>query len=317
MKLLIPISYFFGKPTSELWQLDTKTHEQKLLTKLPASSLDVKGKGFTGIAWINNHQLVGCDFNRVFIIDRISCKQTNIIHDDQYNDLHHVSVSGSDIYIANTGRDTVEVLDHNLQTKARINLISDSQILQRINGQCCVDDEYYDESSIEFCSRKVADTWHINHIIRANWQLDEKLIATSFKNMCMIDAITREQISNTFPEQPHDGFIDNEYMWATSVCGKVYRSILSFPLDFELMFDLFKDSKFKGWCRGLLITEKSLFIGITAIYKESHRTSWLNCPIESTRTGIYRVDIESLTIDDFYDFSHPNGSRIFTIIKDQ
>jgi hypothetical protein len=318
VKLFIPISYFFGGPTSELWQLDTETKHKRLLATLPSSARDVVGKGITSIAWLNDRQLVGCDFNRVFIFDHAQCELTQIRQDEQYNDLHHISVDGQRVYLANTGRDCIDILDHQLQLVSRLDFLSDTEISLRVEGQYSTKGDYYDNetSAIEFHLRKVPDTWHINHVIKAGERLDNRIIATSFKKKHLLDARTMQQLSNDLPTQPHDGFVDQNYIWITTVSGQIYRSPLSLPLQFELFFDVFQETKFEGWCRGLLITDDSLYVGITAIHKECSRTSWLKSSVEETRTGVYRIDLASLSIADFYDFSHSNGSRIFSIIGD-
>jgi len=319
VKLLIPISSFFGAPKSELWLLDTETKEQRLLTRLPSSGQEVVGKGFTSIAWVNNRHLVGCDFNRVFILDRALCELVNIRQDEQYNDLHHVSVEGQTIYLANTGRDCVDILDHQLRPVGRLDFLSNMEVSSRVKGHYSTEGDYYDNetSLIKFNLRKVPDKLHLNHVIRAGEQLGNRIIATSFKQQHLLDAVTQKPVSNDLPYQPHDGFIYDKFIWITTVSGQIYRAALSIPLRFELFFDLFLFSEFKGWCRGLLVTDDALYVGITAIHKQSSRTSWLNSSIEDTRTGIYRIDLRSLSIDSFYDFSDPCGNRIFSIIGDQ
>ncbi|NNG43324.1 hypothetical protein HJP15_10430 [Pseudoalteromonas sp. NEC-BIFX-2020_002] len=318
MKLLIPISYFFGNPKSELWQLDTETKKRSLLATLPSSERDVAGKGLTSVTWISNDLLVGCDFNRVFIIDRKLCELKKINTDEQFNDLHHVSFDGHFIHIANTGRDCVDVLDNQLQSVSRIEFLPIEEISSRVKGEYKAQGDYYDCEAIkiDFHLRKVPDSLHINHVIRVGKELANKVIVTSFKKKCLVDAKTLEPLSNNLPEQPHDGFIDNKYIWITTVSGKVFRSKLSLPFNFELFFDLFRVVKFKGWCRGLLVANDTLFIGVTAIHKENNRTNWLNSPVKNTRTGVYQINLASLNIEHFYDFSHTNGSRIFSIISD-
>ncbi|EPJ56208.1 MAG: hypothetical protein OFPI_00990 [Osedax symbiont Rs2] len=318
MKLLIPISSFFGAPKSELWQLDTETKEQRLLTRLPCSGQEVAGKGFTSLAWINKGQLVGCDYNRVFILDRTQCDLVKIRQDNQYNDLHHISVEGRKIYLANTGRDCIDILDHQLRPVERLDFLPDAEVSARVKGQYDTEGGYYDNesSTIKFNLRKVPDKWHLNHVIKVGEQLGNRIIATSFKQQYLLDAVSRKSISNDLPYQPHDGFVYGKFIWITTVSGQIYRAALSIPLHFELFFDLFLFSEFKGWCRGLLVTEDALYVGITVIHKESSRTLWLNGPIEDTRTGIYRIDLRSLSIDSFYDFSHQCGNRIFSIIGD-
>ncbi|MFK5892670.1 MAG: hypothetical protein QM504_05575 [Pseudomonadota bacterium] len=318
MKLLIPISYFFSTPRSELWQIDTETKQQRLIVVLPSSGLNVVGKGLTSIAWLNSNVLVGCDFNRVFMLDRNLCEITAVIQNEQYNDLHQVSVKEDKIYLANTGRDCIDILDHQLKPLSRLDFLSKENASARINGNYSTEGDYYDNesSTIEFNLRKVPDIWHINHVIKAEEQLGNRVIATSFKKKYLLDAMTQQPLSNELPDQPHDGFVGHKFIWVTTVSGKIYRSTLSLPLYFELFLDLFKQSEFEGWCRGLLISGDALYIGITAIHEESSRTNWLKCPTEETRTGIYHINLVTKSIQNFYDFSHPSGSRVFSIIDD-
>jgi len=318
VKLLIPISSFFGTPKSELWQLDTETKEQRLLSTLPSYGQEVVGKGFTSLAWVNNRQLVGCDFNRIFILDRALCELVNIRQDEQYNDLHHVSVKGGNIYLANTGRDCIEILDQQLRPIERLDFLSDIEVSARIKGHYSTEGDYYDNetSTVDFYCRKVPDKLHLNHVIKSVAELDNKIIATCFKKKCLIDAISQQPISNELPNQPHDGFIHDKFIWITTVSGQIYRSVLSLPMRFELFYDLFLNSRYEGWCRGLLVTEHDLYVGITAIHKESRRTSWLKGSIENTRTGVYRIDLRTLSIESFYDFNDLCGNRIFSIISD-
>jgi len=312
MKLLIPISCFFGIPKSELWQLDTKTGDKSLLTTLPNIEENVTGKGITGLAWLNKTTLVGCDFNSVFTLDKTTYNILRRKLSPRYNDLHNLTVTNNIIYLANTGLDSIEMLDETLEAIQQFNALSDEGIYNRLNGNYITNGDYYDNaiSKLSFNQRKVPDYLHINHVMKHQ----NSIIATSFKQKCLVDGHSFKPLSNVFPEQPHDGFIHNDCIWVTTVSGHIFRAELSLPFKFKMVLDLFDSGDYHGWCRGLFISGKQLFIGITAIQSQNDRTQWLKVPASETKTGIYKVDYDSLAIDNFYDFSDESGHRIFTIL---
>ena len=311
MKLLIPIS-FFNASHSEIWQLDCKTKQQKKLTSFIDKKRAVNGKGITGLAWLNSTELVGCDFNRLFIIDRKTLKILSIYTDNELNDLHHICVNENNIYVANTGRDSIERYNDQLSLVERIDNLSPIEWKNRIAGKYKITGDYYDKDIKKpFYQRKIPDKYHFNHVEILNKQL----VITSFTKKQLVDGRTLENLGNTLPERLHDGFIYQNKIWITLVSGQVYFSSLKQPFQFKLFFDLFKKAPVYGWCRGLLINDGKLYIGITTIY-DKKRTPWLKGDVNKTKTGIYQIDLDTKQIETFYDFSHIDGSRIFTIITD-
>jgi hypothetical protein len=319
MKLLIPVSYFFGAPRSEIWQLDTQSGQRQCLYTLAPSSRDVLGKGITGLTWLNNTQLLACDFNRLLLLNRTDGDIIREYADDQFNDLHHVHVQGKYIYVANTGRDSIDVLDHQLQWVQRLDGLSASDWILRHQGNYAVHGNYYDrpDSGLPFNQRKVPDTWHFNHVLCDPRVAEGRIVATSFVRKQLMDAQTLEALSETLPDAPHDGLIAKDAIWITTVTGKVYRSPLTLPFTFKCVLDLFAQAAKKGWCRGLLISKNTLYIGITSIYEKSSRTAWLDCPLGETASGIYCVNLTTFTITAFHDFTTDEGSRIFSILGDR
>ncbi|WP_461534727.1 hypothetical protein [Spongorhabdus nitratireducens] len=318
MKLLVPVSYFFGKPRSEIWQLDTENNVKKLICSLPSSNKEVRGKGITGLSWLDNDYLVACDFNRLIKLEYDSWNVVEVVEDSEFNDLHHLSVSKNRIYLANTGRDSIDVFDDRLNMIQRIDGLSEQEWKQRVTGDYEVSGPYFDSpcSGLPFHSRRGPDKWHFNHVFKAGEGLEERIIATSFGARAMMDPETLEVISSKLPVQPHDGFVHGDYLWVTTVSGTIYRAAINQPLVFEPVVDLFAYAPHQGWCRGMYISGDKLFVGITAIYEKSNRTRWLKGAIEDSRSGIYKISLSSLQIEAFYDFSTAEGSRIFSIVPD-
>ncbi|KKO46568.1 hypothetical protein WG68_04500 [Arsukibacterium ikkense] len=314
MKLLVPISYFQGLPRSEIWILDTVTGQKnRVFYQETVSERAVDGKGITGLAWLKEGVLVACDFNQVWLINSSDYSVTALLQDNEFNDLHQVSVVSNQILVSNTGRDSVDVLNGNLSFNTRHGMLSDSDLNDRILGNYKIRGKYYDrpQQNTEFFRRKVPDNYHINHSI----MVDGRLLITCFKQKVLIDALTGEVVSNEFDTQPHDGFIHADSIWVTTVAGKVYRSTLAFPLRFVEVIDMADRGPFKGWCRGLAILNNKIFIGITAVKEITERTAWLKVPSATTKTGIYQLNLNSMDVEFFFDFTNRDGSRIFTFIQ--
>lgn len=319
MNLIIPVSYFFGNPRSEIWAINVHKGDKTLLKTLPDSDKQVSGKGITGIAWLNDNQLVACDFNRLFKIDRQGLKITTICEDPELNDLHSLHVDQGLIYVANTGRDSIDIFNYQLELQKRIDCLPSDEWKERNAGNYSISGSYYDspDGSIPFNCRIVPDKWHFNHVFKTPEHLDGRVIATSFSTRSLLDVNSLKSVSSTFNTQPHDGFVYEDELWVTTVSGQICKAPFKVPYDFEMVVDLFKIAPHKGWCRGLLIASGSIFIGITRIYQTSKRTDWLNCSVEGTRSGVYQLSMNTLEIEAFYDFSSKEGARIFTMIADR
>lgn len=319
MNLIVPVSYFFNAPRSEIWHLDTLTGRKEKVVTLEKTGREVRGKGITGLAWLDHSNLVACDFNRLFKLNSKSYKLEDSFEDCEFNDLHSLSVSNGYVYVANTGRDSIDVFNSNLELIERIDCLTDQELAKRKAGDYYVTGSYFDEpkASLPFHKRRVPDRWHFNHVFKSTSYFDDKVIATCFSERCLVDVHTLQQISSALPIQPHDGVLYKDYLWVTTVSGQIYRALKQIPFKFELVLDLFTKAAYQGWCRGLYIEDNVMYIGITAIYEVGHRTRWLDVAIDETRSGIYKVNLVTSEIEEFYDFSSVDGARIFTMIADK
>ena len=235
MKLLLPISYFFESPKSKILELDTENGQTKCLLELPPTSRDVVGKGITSLGWISTNQLVACDFNSIFIIDSSTWKITKSNKGDELNDLHHLSVKDDRVFLVNTGRDSIDVFDFNLNLIERYDGLNASELSGRLEGGYSINGDYYDRPCINkpFHCLKVPDKWHFNHIAVVN----DQLITTSLKTKQLINPVNFQPLCDPLPDHPHDGYVHDEFIWVTTVSGKIYRSPLSKPF-YALIFFL-------------------------------------------------------------------------------
>lgn len=314
MKLIIPISFFRGKPRSEIWILDTESqHKTKVYREETPTDYAVEGKGITGIAWINARKLVACNFNHLLFINPQNWQRQAILFREDFNDLHQLAIKDNKIFIVNTGLDSIDVLSTALAWHTRISLVDGEHIKQRIQGAYQTQGDYYTcpNTVPKFYLRKVPNTHHLNHICF----IEKRILSTSFSQQCLIEIESGNPASNILSNKPHDGIVHNGFLWVTTVNGEIHRAALNTKhLEFETVFSLFEYAPHHGWCRGLYIQRDALFVGITAIHQTNSRTQWLTQAEHCTKTGVYRLDLQTGVIHDWYDFSDEDGSRIFSMI---
>lgn len=317
MKILTAISYFKRNSHSEIWQINTTTQQKKRLMVLPKSPYPVFAKGATGITWINEETLAVCDFNRIIKINRNTWSIVDEKNDSQFNDLHQISTYQNQLLISNTGRDSIDFLDFDFKSLSRHSLISEKDWQDRKSENYEVDDRYYNNpGNLPFFQRKVPDTHHINHVFQID-RFKNKIIVNCFYEKCLRDLKTFDIISNYLPNYIHDGVIYKDHLWITTVSGKIYKAKLELPFKFEVVIDLFVTAPQHGWCRGLFFEKNHAYIGVTVLNNHSDRTAWLQQDIKRTGTGIYKFNLNTNCIEQFYNLSHPDGARIFSIVSEQ
>lgn len=315
MKLVVPLSYFSGQPRSELWQLDPGTGECRLWRTLPASPYSVRGKGVTGIARLPEGGFALCDFNRVLLLDDEGNVCASRSRRDM-NDLHSVTLTSEGLLVTNTGRDTVDCLNAGLTLRRRWDALSREDWRRRWAGTDTPEEAYYDApgATIPFRRRRLKDRFHFNHALALP---DDRIVASSLTEGCFIDMDRFRTVSQPLAATSHDGVIWENALWITTVSGTVYQAPLARELVFQPVVDLFRLVPHHGWCRGLCLAGGRLFVGITVVQQPSYRTAWLRQPVADTRTGVYQLDLNHMTVERFFDLSHPDGARIFNLVEAQ
>lgn len=317
MNLLVPVSYFCGAPRSEIWRIDCDKGISERWLTLPNSGREVRGKGITGLQRLNALTWVGCDFNRVFTLDSHG-KLRNIREATDANDLHQLSVSDGLVYLANAGRDAVDILNSDLELVARHDGLNAQEWYDRLHGKYQIDSNYYDppDSALPFFQRRVPDKWHFNHVVKLPRQFGGNIAATCFAQKALYDAVALQPISNALPHSPHDGAIHANKLWLTTVDGGLYAACPAMPLYFNKVLDLFSIIPYHGWCRGLLFTQSKLFVGITAVNHDNARADWLRVPPSHTRSGVCQLNASTYEFENFYDFTCAAGARIFSMVEE-
>lgn len=313
MSLVVPVSYFAGRPRSELWRLDASSGEHSLWKTLPDSPYAVRGKGVTGMTHLPDGGYALCDFNRVLLMtDQGEICASRSRRD--MNDLHSISVTPGGLLLSNTGRDSVDLLDSGLTLRQRWDGLSREAWRRRWKGANTPDEPYYDApgTGLDFRQRRLKDRYHFNQALLLP---DGRVVANSLSERCFIDMERLRAVSEPLTTPSHDGVVCDGEIWITSISGTLYRATLDTELFFRPALDLFSLVPHHGWCRGLCFSAGWLFVAITVIQQASSRTAWLRQPVSETRSGVYQIDPERMSIERFFDLSHPDGARIFSLVE--
>jgi hypothetical protein len=116
----------------------------------------------------------------------------------------------------------------------------------------------------------------------------------------------------------HDGCRANGRYYFTSVCGHVIEADLDERRVTETFRVCEKDgTPVIGWCRGLLVTDDSYYVGFTVLRKTlfSENVAWLKQQIKGVegirKTQIVKVDRGTRTIVDRFVFDTDELSSVF------
>lgn len=313
MSLVVPVSYFAGRPRSELWRLDASTGEYSRWKTLLDSPHPVHGKGVTGMIRLPTGGYALCDFNRVLLMSEEGEITATRSRRDM-NDLHSISVVRDGLLLSNTGRDSIDWLDFGLSLRRRWDGLSRAEWHSRWAGADIPNEPYYDAlgGAAAFRQRRVKDRYHFNQALLLP---DGRVVANSLSRRCFIDLERFCAVSESLSEPSHDGVLRDGELWITSVSGTVYRAALGGELRFQPALDLFSLVPHHGWCRGLCFEGAWLFVGVTVIQQASARTAWLRQPVTETRSGVYQIDPARMSVERFFDLSHPHGARIFSLVS--
>lgn len=314
MKVLATLGDFADEGVGRIVEVDLAGgRAREVLTWLPPPSLRVKGKGFTGLAWLGEPgqaPLAVAAHSCICRVDIARWEVTGVLHDPGMNDLHHVAFDGGRLLVANTGADRVDAfgLDgHYLGgwdfapawvSSARYGGANPSRaawqaalrpgwvVAARPLDEEPMDAGYYANTAREepFHARKMRDFVHPNHVA----VVDGRVIVTRFQDLAVQDVSDWSHVIPQTPGHPHDGVAEGDRFWLTCTRGVVVAYAIErgrvTARELERM-DVFERSGRSGWCRGLAVTSDLIVVGLTAI-ERMPRYRWCDRPFETTETSI-------------------------------
>ena len=225
----------------------------------PKPEIAVLGKGITGIA-IDGDYVWAC-FSNIIAKVRISdFVIVDIIEDKRFNDLHEITLHKNRLYVANTGFESVDIIDLATKNIERIDLLGENIRKYRPEYQ-------QDQDSKP----------HLHHISSITIDDEENIILGMVRQQRILNLTKWEWIGSKYSSPVHDvEFIDGK-IWFTTVGGLISNS--------EENWNLADYQSEIGWTRGLAVTDEGMYVGTTAIRESNHDYYRIITDSTTERTG--------------------------------
>ncbi len=277
----------------------------------PPPRLSVPGKGFAG-GCVHGRYVYVAAHGAVVRWDLETAAVDGVLHQPDFNDLHHVAVIDEQLLVVNTGCDAIERFDLDGRFLAHHGMLPSWVQARRMSGDdpesfddvCHVgwegsaprwssrrlDDGYYSRGAerltLPFHRQKVPDRVHPNHVA----QLPGGALVTCLSDGSLRTLATLEPVA-TIDGHPHDGCVVDESLWVTTIDGCVWKVPL--PLGTkppERVIDLVQMGRV-GWCRGLLVLEGVIVVGLTEVRPDRlPGLHWADADPRDSMTGLVVLD---------------------------
>ena len=210
----------------------------------PKPEIAVLGKGITGIA-IDGDYVWACFSNIIAKVRFSDFVIVDVIEDKHFNDLHEITLYKNRLYVANTGYESVDIIDLSTKGIERIDLLGEGLRKNRPKFQ-------QDQDSKP----------HLHHISSITIDDEENIILGMVRQQRILNLTKWEWIGSKYSSPVHDvEFIDGE-IWFTTVGGLICNSVETWNLaDYQSEI---------GWTRGLAVTDEGMYVGTTAIRESNH-----------------------------------------------
>ena len=210
----------------------------------PNPEIAVLGKGITGIA-IDGDYVWACFSNIIAKVRFSDFVIVDVIEDKHFNDLHEITLHKNRLYVANTGYESVDIIDLATKKIERIDLLGEVIRKNRPKYQQNQDSKP-----------------HLHHISSITIDDNENIILGMVRQQRILNLTKWEWIGSKYSSPVHDvEFIDGE-IWFTTVGGLICNSVETWNLaDYQSEI---------GWTRGLAVTDEGMYVGTTAIRESNH-----------------------------------------------
>lgn len=225
----------------------------------PKPEIAVLGKGITGIA-IDGDYVWACFSNIIAKVRFSDFVIVDVIEDKHFNDLHEITLHKNRLYVANTGYESVDIIDLTTKRIERIDLLGEGLRKNRSKYQ-------QDQDSKP----------HLHHISSITIDDEENIILGMVRQQRILNLTKWEWIGSKYSSPVHDvEFIDGK-IWFTTVGGLISNS--------EETWNLADYQSEIGWTRGLAVTDEGMYVGTTAIRESNHDYYKIITDSDTERTG--------------------------------
>ena len=255
----------------------------------PKPEIAVLGKGITGIA-IDGDYVWACFSNIIAKIRISDFVIVDVIEDKHFNDLHEITLHKNRLYVANTGYESVDIIDLETKIVERVDLLGESLRKNRPEYQQNQDSKP-----------------HLHHISSITIDDEENIVLGMVRQQRILNLTKWEWIGSKYSSPVHDvEFIDGK-IWFTTVGGLISNS--------EKTWNLADYQSEIGWTRGLAVTDEGIYVGTTAIRESNHDYYKIITDSNTERTGA-KISFIPLPNEDLIRTFEPHNAtnrKIFSI----
>ena len=225
--------------------------------------------GFTGFTCHESYIYLPTG-TEVLVLNSNNYKIEHIINDPLFNDIHHVTVGKTAIYITVTGMDAVFEYDFTYKRK-HIHQVLGKPVFHRFSES---------QNLNKLTSTKPHEA-HPNHV----FFIDDEPWVTRLKQkdaVCLTDSTKKITITNGLP---HDGFVKGNQVYFTTVNGYVEAfntETLAKEGEIQLSGAPQRSGAPLGWCRGIYVSDSCFYIGFTQLRttKITEHIAWARAMIK-------------------------------------
>ena len=256
----------------------------------PKQEIAVRGKGITGIA-IDGDFVWACFSNLIVKISLDDFSIVDMIEDEYFNDLHGITIHNNRIYVANTGNESVDIINLETRELERIDLLGEAM---RKNRPLYSHDQ---------------DTKpHLHHVSSVTIDEKENMIIGLVRQQRILNLGKWEWIGGKHSSPVHDVESIDGKIWFTTVGGMISNSDESWNLaDYQSEL---------GWTRGLAVTDEGMYVGTTAIRESNQDYYKVITDSKTERTGAKICYIPFNKNSETFELEIPNAGnrKIFSIL---
>jgi len=293
MQTLLVSGGFFDQTLGLLTVIQKTDEGMKIVSdnmiQHPKQEIAVRGKGITGIA-LDGDCVWTCFSNVIVKISLDDFSIQDMIENEYFNDLHSIEIHNNHLYIANTGNESVDIINLKTRELERIDLLGEAIRKKR-----------------PLYSQDQDTKPHLHHLSSVTIDEEGDMIIGLVRQQRILNLGKWEWIGGKHSSPVHDVESIDGKIWFTTVGGTISNSEESWNLaDYQSEL---------GWTRGLAVTDEGMYVGTTAIRESNQDYYKVITDSPTERTGAKICYIPFNKNSETFELEIPNAGnrKIFSI----